>query len=76
MPAFEYVAVDGEGRRQKGIISADSPRSARKELRLRELMALDVTPVELIDAIVTEKGIIEQPDEGKIANLMSVRQLH
>ena len=39
-------------------------------------MALDVTPVELIDAIVTEKGIIEQPDEGKIANLMSVRQLH
>ena len=45
MPAFEYVAVDGEGRRQKGIISADSPRSARKELRLRDLMALDVTPV-------------------------------
>lgn len=39
-------------------------------------MALDVTPVELIDAIVTEKGIIEQPDGGKIASLMSVRQLH
>lgn len=45
MPAFEYVAVDGDGRRQKGVISADSPRSARRELRLRELMALDVTPV-------------------------------
>ncbi|MEB3733264.1 hypothetical protein ULF88_01985 [Halopseudomonas pachastrellae] len=26
---------------------------------------LDVTPVELIDAIVTEKGVIERPDEGK-----------
>ena len=45
MPAFEYVAVDGHGRRQKGIISADSPRSARRELRLRDLMALDVNPV-------------------------------
>lgn len=45
MPAFEYVAVDGSGRRQKGVISADSPRSARRELRLRDLMALDVTPV-------------------------------
>ena len=42
MPAFEYVAVDDHGRRQKGIISAESPRSARRELRLRDLMALDV----------------------------------
>ncbi|MEP1598503.1 MAG: type II secretion system protein GspF, partial [Hyphomonas sp.] len=45
MPAFEYVAVDDHGRRQKGIISAESPRSARRELRLRDLMALDVIPV-------------------------------
>ncbi|MEL0167543.1 MAG: S-methyl-5-thioribose-1-phosphate isomerase [Pseudomonadaceae bacterium] len=41
-----------------------------------DLSPLEVTPVELIDAIVTEKGIIEQPDERKIASLMSVRQLH
>lgn len=41
-----------------------------------ESSPLEVTPVELIDAIVTEKGIIEQPDERKIASLMSVRQLH
>jgi len=27
----------------------------------------DVTPAALVDAIVTEKGIIEQPDAGKIA---------
>lgn len=38
--------------------------------------SLDVTPVELIDAIVTEKGVIERPDEGKIAKLMSIRRLH
>lgn len=41
-----------------------------------ESSPLEVTPVELIDAIVTEKGIIEQPDERKVASLMSVRQLH
>ena len=53
MPAFEYVAVDGHGRRQKGIISADSPRSARRELRLRDLMALDVNPVSEASAKVS-----------------------
>jgi methylthioribose-1-phosphate isomerase len=32
--------------------------------------AFDVTPAELIDAIVTEKGVIEQPSRAKIAALM------
>jgi methylthioribose-1-phosphate isomerase len=36
----------------------------------------DVTPADLIDAIVTEKGVIERPDARKIADLMSVRRLH
>lgn len=31
----------------------------------------DVTPAELVDAIVTEKGIIEKPDQDKINQLMS-----
>nr|WP_321361814.1 type II secretion system inner membrane protein GspF [uncultured Hyphomonas sp.] len=45
MAAFEYVALDADGKRRSGIISADSARSARKELRLRELMVLNVDPV-------------------------------
>lgn len=32
--------------------------------------AFDVTPAHLIDAIVTEKGIIEQPDASKISALL------
>ena len=36
----------------------------------------DVTPADLIDAIVTEKGVIERPDARKIADLMSHRRLH
>lgn len=45
MAAFEYVALDADGKRRSGIISADSARSARKELRLRDLMVLNVDPV-------------------------------
>ena len=36
----------------------------------------DVTPADLIDVIVTEKGIIERPDEVKLAELLSPRRLH
>lgn len=36
----------------------------------------DVTPADLIDVIVTEKGIIERPDARKLADLMSHRHLH
>jgi general secretion pathway protein F len=45
MAAFEYVALDNDGKRRSGIISADSARSARRELRLRDLMVLNVNPV-------------------------------
>lgn len=36
----------------------------------------DVTPADLIDAIVTEKGIVERPNAEKMAELMSRRRLH
>ncbi len=42
MAAFEYTAIGADGRRTKGVISADSPRAARKELRLRQLTPLKV----------------------------------
>lgn len=32
--------------------------------------SFDVTPAQLISAIVTEKGVVEKPDEEKIAKLM------
>jgi len=35
--------------------------------------AFDITPVELIYAIVTEKGVIFQPDKLKIANYISTK---
>ena len=36
----------------------------------------DVTPADLIDVIVTEKGIVERPDAEKMAQLMSRKRLH
>mgnify|MGYP002714777894 FL=1 len=36
----------------------------------------DVTPADLVDYIVTEKGIVERPDSTKLAQLMCRKRLH
>ncbi|TLX57801.1 type II secretion system protein GspF [Stutzerimonas nosocomialis] len=42
MAAFEYLALDGRGREQKGLIEADSPRQARQLLREKQWSPLEV----------------------------------
>lgn len=39
-------------------------------------LSLDVTPADLIDVIITERGVVERPDENRIAELLSYRRLH
>lgn len=39
-------------------------------------LVLDVTPAELIDVIVTERGVVERPDEKRVAELLSYQRLH
>ncbi|MFC0711350.1 S-methyl-5-thioribose-1-phosphate isomerase [Azorhizophilus paspali] len=36
----------------------------------------DVTPADLIDAIVTERGVVERPNAASMAELMSRKRLH
>lgn len=36
----------------------------------------DVTPADLIDVIVTEKGVVERPDTAKLTQLMCRKRLH
>lgn len=36
----------------------------------------DITPADLIDVIVTEKGVVERPDAAKMAQLMCRKRLH
>jgi len=71
MAAFEYVALDADGKRRSGVISADSARSARKELRLRDLMVVNVDPV-------TEKhskGTVRRGRLSEKQRVLLVRQL-
>jgi general secretion pathway protein F len=42
LAAFEYLALDGNGRQQKGVLEADSARQVRQILRERQLAPLDV----------------------------------
>ena len=39
-------------------------------------LGFDVTPVDLIDYIVTERGVIERPDTDKIAHVLCRKRLH
>ncbi|HEX4895054.1 MAG TPA: type II secretion system inner membrane protein GspF [Solimonas sp.] len=45
MAAYEYRALDPQGRQLKGLIEGDTPRHARQLLRERGLTPLDVTQV-------------------------------
>lgn len=42
MAAFNYVALDTNGKRRKGIIEADTPREVRQKLRDRGLIPIEV----------------------------------
>ena len=44
MATFEYVALDAEGRRTRGVIAADSLRAARREIQRRKLSPVRLTP--------------------------------
>ncbi|MEM7493256.1 MAG: type II secretion system inner membrane protein GspF [Pseudomonadota bacterium] len=42
MAVFDYLAIGPDGKQASGMITADSARGARKELRLRQLSPLEV----------------------------------
>ncbi len=44
MSAFEYEALDRQGQRLTGVVSAESARRAQQELKLRNLIPLAITP--------------------------------
>jgi len=51
MAAYEYRALTADGRRTSGVIAADNPRAARRELRARQL-----TPVEVAESGTSRAG--------------------
>jgi len=45
MGAFEYTAVDPQGKERKGVIEGDTPRRVRQQLRDKKLIPLSVTEI-------------------------------
>ena len=45
MAAFEYQAIDADGKTQKGLIEADTARQARQQLRGMSLMPIEIGEV-------------------------------
>ena len=43
MPAYDYVALNAAGRKTRGILEADNPRSVRQQLREKLLTPLEVS---------------------------------
>lgn len=73
MPAFEYEALDASGRSKRGVVSADTERLARVELR-----RLNLTPVGISTPKTERKGgaLLDKEPRVKPAELVSVtRQL-
>ncbi|MDO7895424.1 S-methyl-5-thioribose-1-phosphate isomerase [Pseudomonas citrulli] len=62
---------EGDGR---GLLEIDGKRIGAGVEAFNPLF--DVTPADLIDVIVTEKGIVERPDTAKLAQLMCRKRLH
>lgn len=45
MPAFEYIALDSDGRERSGVIEGENPRHARTRLRDQGLTPVDIRAV-------------------------------
>lgn len=56
MAVFDYVAIDAGGKRATGVITADSPRAARKDLRLRHLSPLEVNETQQKSGAAAVRG--------------------
>lgn len=50
MPAYQYIAVDNQGKQQKGVLEGDSARQIRQQLRDKSLLPVEVNAVEQTNA--------------------------
>ena len=45
MPAFQYKAIDTNGKTEQGVLEADSARQIRQQLREKSLLPIEVNPI-------------------------------
>lgn len=72
MPTFEYTALGTDGRKENGVVTADSARAARRELRFRSL-----TPLSLDEANAesTKSALSRVPKLKTSERVLVTRQL-
>jgi len=77
MPAFEYEALDHKGSVKTGVISADSARLARRQLRDIRLMPLRLETIEKERARVSLSSVLrlERRNISFKATMLMTRQL-
>lgn len=46
MPVYQYTALTTEGREDRGMVDADTPKDARSRLRAKHLLVTDLAPVD------------------------------
>jgi len=46
MPAYSFEALDAQGQTRRGVLEADTARTARSQLRAQDLVPLKVEPVQ------------------------------
>ncbi len=73
MPAFEYEALDAVGKTKRGVVSADSQRQARRELRRLELTPIDISTPRGKNA--TNRAFEKEPRVTSSQLVMVTRQL-
>jgi general secretion pathway protein F len=60
MGAYEYIALDGAGRRQKGVMQSDAPRAVRQKLRDMGLVPLAVSEVAERESLTQSASFLEK----------------
>ena len=77
MAAYEYSALNGKGKQEKGLIEADTPRQARQLLRDRGLSPLDVVEVAEESGRISQSNLFQRGGGGISATELSLftRQL-
>ena len=73
MAAFEYLALDAAGRSKKGILTGDSPRQVRSQLRDQGFFPIEINSVEDIAGRVGKFSIFKRISAANLA--LITRQL-